>query len=426
MRAAAASLVILLSGCAGPDEGTVAILCGRLVEPGTGEVVENAVLVVEGDRVREVLRGGAAPRGARVVDLSELTVLPGLIDMHTHLTDRPEDTADLRVYLTRTPEEALARGLENARATLLAGFTTVRDVGTYVGFTDVALRDAIARGDGPGPRMLVAGFYLTIPGGGGDLLIPGIEEKDIPARVRMGVARGPEAFREKAKEAIAGGADLLKVIASGAVLAYGGVPGAREMTREEIEAVAEVAHAAGRKLAAHAHGAESAVDAILAGADTIEHASLIDDRGIALAREMGVALDMDVYNGDYIETEGRRQGWPEEFLTKSLETTEAQRERFRKAYRAGVALTFGTDAAVFPHGQNARQLRVMVGLGMTPLDAIRSATSTAARHLGREGEVGCLLPGCYADLVAVRGDPLRDVSTLESVEAVLKGGERVK
>jgi len=268
----------------------------------------------------------------------------------------------------------------------------------------------------------VAGFYLTVPGGGGDLVIPGHDESEIPARVRMGLARGPDDFRRKAEQAVAGGADLVKVIASGAVLAFGGVPGAPEMTPEEIAVVVEVAHAAGRKVAAHAHGARSIKEAILAGADTIEHASLIDDEAIELAREHQVALSMDVYNGDYIDTEGRSQGWPEEFLRKNLETTEAQRQGFARAHAAGVPIVYGTDAAVYPHGFNARQFAIMVERGMTPMAAIRSATSLAAGYMGWADRVGSLAPGRFGDLIAVAGDPLQDVRQLEHVAVVVKGG----
>jgi imidazolonepropionase-like amidohydrolase len=236
------------------------------------------------------------------------------------------------------------------------------------------------------------------------------------------VARGADAFRRKAELAVAGGADVLKVIASGAVLAYGGVPGQPEMTPEELAAVVEVAHSAGRRVAAHAHGARSIREAIMAGADTIEHASLIDDAAIALARERGVALSMDVYNGDYIDTEGRAQGWPEEFLRKNLETTEAQRQGFTRAHRAGVDIVFGTDSAVYPHGLNARQFPIMVERGMSPMEAIQAATSVAARYMGRGDEIGRIAPGLFGDVIAVRGDPLADIRALGDVALVVKGG----
>jgi imidazolonepropionase-like amidohydrolase len=346
--------------------------------------------------------------------------------MHTHLTDRPGDTADLSIYFRRTPEDQVRMALENARATLLAGFTSARNVGTYIAWTDRTMRDEINGGRAVGPRVQISGYYLTIPGGGGDLVIPGYPEAEIPARVRMGVARGSDDFRRKAELAVAGGADFLKVIASGAVLAYGGIPGAPEMTPEELTAVVEVAHRHGLKVAAHAHGASSIREAILAGADTIEHASLIDDEAIELARRHQVALSMDVYNGDFIDTVGRRQGWPEEFLRKNLETTEAQRQGFTRAHAAGVPMVFGTDAGVFPHGQNAIQFEIMVARGMSPMEAIQSATSVAARYMGWDDRVGSLTPGRYGDLIAVSGDPLADVRRLQDIDVVIKGGQVFK
>ncbi len=404
--------------------GTLAIRCGLLIDGIAAEPRRDVTVVIESGRIASV--GGAAPAGLPTLDLGGYTCLPGLIDMHTHLTDRPGDTADLSVHYRRTPEQQLAIARENARATLLAGFTTVRDVGTYPAWTDRALRDEINAGDSLGPRMQVAGYYLTIPGGGGDLVIPGHAESDIPAIVRMGVARGPDEFRRKAAVAVAGGADFLKVIASGAVLAYGGVPGEPEMTPEEIAAVVEVAHRHGLKVSAHAHGARSIREAILAGADTIEHASLIDDAGIALARDRGIALSMDVYNGDYIDSEGRREGWPEEFLRKNLETVEEQRQGFSRAVAAGAPVVYGTDAAVYPHGLNARQFEIMVQRGMSPMQAIQSATSVAARYLGWQDRVGSLAPGRLGDLVAVEGNPLEDVRRLQQVAVVVKGGIAVK
>jgi len=405
-----------------PDSGTIALRCARVIDGLSDAPIENATVLIENGRITAVGRDIVPPEGVSLVDLTGHTCLPGLIDMHTHLSDRPGDTADLTVFYRRSLEEQVALGRPNVEATLLAGFTSARDVGTYIAWSDKALRDQINRGELVGPRMQVAGYYLTIPGGGGDLVIPGHDESEIPAQVRMGVARGAEDFRAKAEAAVEGGADLLKVIASGAVLAFGGVPGEPEMTPEEIAAVAEVAHRHGLKLAAHAHGARSIKEAILAGADTIEHASLIDDEAIALARERGVALSMDVYNGDYIDSEGRVQGWPEEFLRKNLETTEAQRQGFTRAHAAGVAIVYGTDSAVYPHGLNARQFRIMVERGMTPMEAIKSATSVAARYMGWEDRVGALAPGRYGDVVAVAGDPLDDITRLEDVAVVIKGG----
>ena len=406
---------------------TRSIRCGALFDSDTGTLRAATRLRVVGGRVTvlESVRPELALEAGEF-DLRDYSCLPGLIDLHVHLTERPEDTADLRVIFRRTRSEQRALSAAHASATLLAGFTTVRNVGAYIRGVDLALRDAIDRREIPGPRMQVSGFYLTIPGGGGDLLVPGVPAEATPNFVRGGIARGSEQFRRKAELALADGADLLKVIASGAVLAYGGVPGAPEMNRDEIATVVEVAHARGRKVAAHAHGAQSIRDAILADVDTVEHASLIDAEGIRLARQRGTVLVMDIYNGDYIDTEGRAQQWPAEFLRKNLETTEAQRLGFTAAYRAGVTLAFGTDAGVFPHGANARQFHIMVERGMTATAALQSATSIAARAMGWQDDVGSLSPGHYADLVAVQGNPLEDVRLLESVAAVVQGGRILK
>jgi imidazolonepropionase-like amidohydrolase len=404
-----------------PDSGTLAVRCGRLIDGVRNDVQTNATVFIRAGRIVSIGET-PAPADVPVLDLGKSTCLPGLIDMHTHLADTPGSTADLSVYYRRTIADQLPLSRENARVTLLAGFTGARDVGTYVGWADKALRDEINSGSAIGPRMQVAGYYLTIPGGGGDLVIPGRSISEIPPQVRLGVARGADDFRRKAQAAVDGGADLLKVIASGAVLAYGGVPGEPEMTPDEIKAVVDVGHAAGKKVAAHAHGARSIKEAILAGADTIEHASLIDDEGIQLAKQRHVALSMDVYNGDYIDTEGRKQGWPAEFLRKNIETTEIQRENFTKAHAAGVDIVFGTDAAVYPHGLNARQFPIMVQRGMTPMEAIQSATSLAAHYMDRDQDMGRLEPGRFGDLIAVDGDPLQDIRLLQDVKVVVKGG----
>ncbi|MBV6415888.1 MAG: Adenine deaminase [Steroidobacteraceae bacterium] len=404
------------------DSGSIALQCGRLIDGVTDVPRRDVTVVIRDGRIAGIEPGRRSPAGMPVLDLAGHTCLPGLIDMHTHITERPEDTSDLTVYFRRTRDEQLALSREFAAATLLAGFTTVRNLGAYIAWTDRALRDAIDRGEVAGPRMQVVGYYLTIPGGGGDLLVPGVPEADIPAIVRQGVARNPAGFRARAQAAIDGGADLLKVIASGAVLAFGAEPGEPEMSPEDIAAVTAVAHAADRKVAAHAHGARSIREAILAGADTIEHASLIDDEGIALAKARGVALSMDIYNGDYIDTEGRRQGWPAEFLRKNIETTEAQRQGFTRAHAAGVAIVYGTDAGVYPHGLNARQFPVMVERGMTPMEAIKAATSVAAKYMGWSDRVGQVTPGRFGDVIAVEGDPLTDVRRLQQVAVVVKGG----
>lgn len=406
-----------------PSGRTATIVhCGRLIDGLSAEPkLDQTVVIVDG-RIDTLTSEQAIVRD---IDLSDYTCLPGLIDTHAHMVEGT-DTADLSVYLTRTSEEQQGIATELARKTLAAGFTTVRNLAAYDGFADVVLRDRIDSGEIPGPRMQVSGFYLTIPGGGGDLLIPGYAEDEIPARLRMGVSRGPEEFRRNALKAINGGASVLKVIASGAVLAYGGVPGSPEMTPEEIAAVVEVGHAAGIKITAHAHGAESIKNAILAGADSIEHASLADDEAITLALEHDVAFSMDIYNGTYIASVGREEGWPEEFLRKNDETTEAQRQVFSKAVAAGVPIIYGTDSGVYPHGDNGKMFAIQVERGMNPMQSIQSATSVAAKYMGWERDVGAIVPGRYGDIVAVRGNPLEDISLLENVEVVIKGGVRYK
>jgi imidazolonepropionase-like amidohydrolase len=414
-----------------PDSGSIAIRCGQLIDGLADTAQRNVLIVIRDGRIKSVKadarRSDAVAAHVPVLDLTEYTCLPGLIDMHTHLTDRPEDTADLTVYFSRPANETLRQSMENAAATLLAGFTSVRNVGTYVLGADTALRDSINAGKSLGPRMQASGPYLTIPKGGGDLYIPDFKEPADNARFHAGVAGDPEAFRERAEFLLDNGSDVLKVIASGAVLAFGGVPGAPEMTQADITAVVDIAHAVDRKVAAHAHGAESILMAIAAGVDTIEHASYLNDACIAAALKRGnVALAMDVYNGDYIDTEGRKANWPEEFLRKNIETTEIQREAFTKAVKAGVPIVFATDSGVFPHGLNARQFPIMVARGMTPMQAIKSATSVAASYMGWTENVGSLELGKFGDLIAVKGDPLKDIGVLQNVEVVVKGGMLLK
>ena len=324
-----------------------------------------------------------------------------------------------------TQQEQIAIGRENVEKTLLSGFTSVRDLGVYIAWTDKLLRDEINAGLTNGPRMQISGFYLTIPGGGGDIDIPGYSG-DVPVHLRQGVTQGAENFRLRAEAAVAGGADVLKMIASGAVLAFGSIPGRPEMTPDEIAQVVAVGHKAGIKVTAHAHGTQSIKDAILAGVDSIEHASLIDDEGIRLARENGVALSMDIYNGDYINTAGKEENWPEEFLRKNRETTEEQRSGFAKAHKAGVRIVYGTDAGVYPHGDNAKQFSYMVKNGMTPTEAIQAATIHAADVMGWSNQVGQIDSGFFADIVALRDSPIDDIKTLENIEVVIKGGRLFK
>ncbi len=407
-----------------PKIDLVTIHCGTLIDGIADEPKRDQTITVFNGRIDAVRDG--APTIDDYIDLSNHTCLPGLIDTHTHIVESSGGTADLSIYFTRSLEEEQEIAGALVAKTLGAGFTTVRNLGSYNGWAGRTLRDRINNGEIPGPRMQVSGYYLTVPAGGGDLVIPGYAEEDIPARVRMGVSRGPEQFRQKAEQAVDGGADVLKAIASGAVLAFGGVPGSPEMTPAEIQAVAEVAHAAGIKLTAHAHGAQSIKEAILAGADSIEHASLADDEAIALAVEHDVAFSMDVYNGNYIATVGLEEDWPEEFLRKNDETTEVQRQVFTKAHAAGVPIIFGTDAGVYPHGDNAKQFRIMVERGMSPMEAIQAATSVAAKYIGWSDDVGAIKSGRYGDIAAVRRNPLTDISVLEDIDVVIKGGQRFK
>lgn len=405
------------------DSGSLAIRCGGLIDGIANDLVADRLVVVRDGRISDVTAGTSKPpAGIAFLDLSQYTCLPGLIDTHVHLGMLPEDANDYSIYLRRTPDDSRAIAKKSAEITLLAGFTSVRNVGDYLLWLDREARDLVDAGKLAGPRIQTAGFYLTIPHGGGDMYIPGVDDSDVPDYYRNGVARGAEEFRNKAKEAVAGGAEVLKLIASGAVFGFGGIPGAPEMTPDEIAAVVEVGHDAGIKVTAHAHGAQSIKDAVLAGVDSIEHASLADNEAIALAAERKVAFSMDVYNGTYTEEVGYEQNYPEEFMRKNTETTDAQRAVFRKAYKAGIPILFGTDASVLPHGLNARQFAVMVEHGMMPMDAIKSATSVAAYHMDWQDDVGAIEAGRFGDLVAVQANPLEDITVLENIEVVVKGG----
>ena len=399
------------------------IYCGHLLNMESGGWTRNALIKVDRNsgKIEEVTNYAkvSSDLSKDNLDLSDQYCLPGLIDMHTHISE--DVSGDLIEFYSISQEEQLKVGRKNAEITLMAGFTTVRDVGVYIAWTDKRLRDEIESKITVGPRMKVAGFYLTIPGGGGEVAIPGYEG-DVPDHIRVGVARGADAFREKAKQVIEGGADHIKLIASGAVLAYGSLPGSPEMTPEEISAVVEEAKKTGIRVTAHAHGALSIKQAILSGVKSIEHASLIDDEGIELAKKNGVSLTMDVYNGDYINEMGLTDGMPEEFLQKNRETTEIQRANFKKAHQAGVKIVFGTDAGVYPHGQNAKQFSYMTKHGMTNLEAIRAATVIAAEVLGMEEEIGRVEEGFFADIIALSDNPLINIKSLEDIHFVIKEG----
>jgi imidazolonepropionase-like amidohydrolase len=403
------------------SQDLIAIRAGRLVDVERGEIRRDQVILVRGDRIESVQPASAAtPRGARVVDLSRHTVLPGLIDAHAHLIGEV-GLADVLLPLQRSGAQEAFSGVRNARATLLAGFTTVRDIGTYRAFVDASLRDAINDGTVIGPRMAVAGAYVTVTSGAGEV-VGAANDVGVPAEFRFGVANSVEQVRERVRALLNGGADYIKILATGAVLTRGTKPGVSEYTEAELRAAVEQAAEYGTFVAAHAHGAEGVKRAVRAGVRSIEHGSLIDDEGIALMKERGTWLVADIYNGDYIATAGREQKWPEEFLRKNEETTEAQRSGFRKAVAAGVRIAYGTDSGVYPHGLNARQLTYMVRYGMTPMQAIHSATLSAAQLMGWDDRVGSLTPGKFADIIAVEGDAVAELGRVEKVAFVMKGG----
>lgn len=410
---------------AAPAPAVVYVHAGKLVDPEVGAVLPDRLIKVVGGRVAVVTTWRGAPADGPLVDWSAYTVLPGLIDMHTHVADGYPEGADPAEPLKHSAAATVLKAAQTARVMLDAGFTSVRDVGVYRGLNDVALRDAIEAGEVEGPRMTVAGAYITIPGGGGAVtgVAPDVE---IPADFRLGYVRSPDEARERVDYLFQHGADFIKMIATGAVLALGSEPGALELTEPEMKAACDEAALRGGYCIAHAHGAEGIKAAMRAGARSIEHASLIDDEGIAMAKARGVWLDMDIYDGDWIDEAGTRDGWPAEYLKKNRDTTELQREGFRKAVKAGVKLSFGTDAGVYPHGLGARQFAYMVRWGMTPMQAIQSATTTAAALLEKSRDVGALSPGHYGDMIAVTGDPLADIRVLEHVDGVIKGGVVVK
>jgi imidazolonepropionase-like amidohydrolase len=312
-------------------------------------------------------------------------------------------------------------GVRNARATLLAGFTTVRDVGTYRAFVDAGLRDAIEDGTVLGPRMQVAGAYVTVSSGGGEV-VGAAPDITLPLAYRFGVANSADQVRERVRAILNGGADFIKIIATGAVLTRGTKPGVSEFTQAEIRAAVEQAAEYGTFVAAHAHGAEGIKRAVRAGVRSIEHGSLMDDEAIALMKQHGTWLVADIWNGDYIDSVGKQQHWPADILRKNAETTETQRVGFRKAVAAGVKIAYGTDSGVYPHGLNAMQLPYMVKYGMSPMQAVQSATIRAAELMGWQDRVGSIAPGKYADLIAVEGDALADLRSFMRVGFVMKGG----
>jgi imidazolonepropionase-like amidohydrolase len=400
------------------------VRAGRLLDVEQGRYLTDQAIRIDDGRIASVSPWGVGSRGgARLIDWSAYTVMPGMIDLHTHLVG-DISSADVAAPLSSSAARDALLGAAHARATLAAGFTTVRDVGTYRALVDVALRNSINAGQVEGPRMYVAGAYITVTNGGGE--VTGLPQGvTVPDEMRRGVADNAEQVRQRVHELLAGGADFIKIMATGAVFTSGTAPSAPEFSEEEIRAAVEEAAKAGTFVIAHAHGAEGIKNAIRAGVRSIEHGSYLDDEGIALMVKHGTWLVADIYNGDYTEEVGSRDGWSEEILQKNRETTGIQRRGFEKAVRAGVRIGYGTDAGIYPHGQNARQFAYMVKHGMTPLGAIRAATIDAAASLGRAQELGSVAPGKFADLVAIDGDPLADVTRLEHVAAVIKNGELV-
>jgi len=403
---------------------TTVVTADRLLDVASGRLLERPALVIVDGRISAIGTQGtlALPADATRIDLPGQTLLPGLIDMHVHLD------ADARIsgtrYLDYTDSFWQAVGVANAKAMLEAGFTTVRNVGSR-GYNDVGLKQAVDQGYIPGPRIVPATYALGVTGGhcdGTEGLPPSFAAVPNPS-----VADSPEGFRLLVRTVRKYGAEVIKICATGGVLSRTDVAGAQQMSLAEMKAVADEAHMLGLKVAAHAHGLAGINDALRAGVDTIEHASLADAESFRLAKEHGAWFSMDIYDDDYILAEGAKNGVFEESLVKERAIGLKQRQTFRAAYQAGVKMVFGTDnGAVFPAGQNALQFAKMVEWGMPAIDAIRAATLNAAQALGRESDVGAIAVGRYGDLVAVRGDPLRDVRLLEHPSAVIKGGERVK
>lgn len=422
-RASAASALAIV-GLAGAGQAmaeTIVVTAARMLDVEKGALVDQPVIVVTDGRITAVGTRGTkpdAPAAAKHVDLGDVTLLPGLIDMHVHLTG----LAEVGGYQTLKYTDSFwgAVGVANALKTLRAGFTSVRNVGSE-GFQDIGLKEAIDGGWVPGPRITGAGYAIGATGGHCDnnALPPGYDRKE------PSVVNSPEEARAKVRWLHKYGAEVIKICATGGVFSLGDSVGGQQLSFEEMKAIADEAHMLHMRVASHAHGDEGIKTAILAGIDTIEHCSLASDEAIKLAIQHKTWFDMDIYNDDYILATGTKNGTEQESLDKERMIGLKQRQTFQRAVRAGVKMLFGTDAGVYPHGDNGKQFAKMVEWGMTPIQAIRAATTSAAEALGRAEDVGSLTVGHYGDIVAVKGDPLADVRTLEHPVAVIKGGEPV-
>jgi imidazolonepropionase-like amidohydrolase len=415
--------VVLMAVCACVAQQTtprVVVHAGKLADVKSGKLLSDQDVVIQGDKIVSVGPASEVKPAAsdKVIDLPNATVVPGLIDVHTHLTGDP--SFGYESLAISIPREALT-GAKNARVTLNAGFTTVRNVGAS-GYTDVALRDAINAGDVPGPRMLVSGPALGITGGHCDNNL-------LPFEYHVtddGVADGVPGVQHKVREVIKYGADLIKICATGGVLSKGDDPQASQYTLEEMKAIVADAHRLGRKVAAHAHGAQGILWASEAGVDSVEHCSYIDDAAIAELKKNGTYLVPTLYLSDWLTENLQKVGMPEMYAKKMRDIIPIVRQNVGHAFARGVKVAFGTDAAVYPHGLNAHEFAVYVKLGMTPAQAIQTATVNAADLLGWSDKVGSLEAGKWADLIAVDGDPLQDITRLQQVRFVMKGGVVVK
>jgi imidazolonepropionase-like amidohydrolase len=404
------------------SEQVTAIKAGRLVDVENGRVLEKQVILVRGAKIEAAGSDVKIPADAKVVDLSNKTVLPGLIDCHTHLADGAHDNnADPLSQLKRTASEVVLESVPNARMALESGFTTVRDVGVYRALNDVALRNAINKGYIVGPRMFVAGAYITITGGAGAMSgqAPDIQ---LPWDFNYGEANSPWEVRQKIRQLAHNGVDHIKLLSSGAVLTHGSNPNSQEFTLEELQAAVGEASNFGLRVASHAHSPQGIKNAIIAGVASIEHATMIDDEGIALAKQRGTYLDMDIYDEECIQAAGKANNIPADFLEHDRDLGELQRRNFTKAVKAGVKMSFGTDAGVCPYDVAAHQFAFMVKYGMTPMQAIQSATINAADLIGKPEQFGSIARGKFADIIAVDRDLIADIRQLEHVTFVMKEG----